>query len=110
MIIIIKTVNDSNFTSEVLQNKKPVLVDFYAPWCNPCKLLAPSLDELSNEPIGNKTDFVKLNIDVSDEIPRIYGVMSVPTMIFFRDGEEQVRMVGVQPKDAIVNTICEYLI
>lgn len=106
---MVKSVNSNNFRVEVLQNEKPVLVDFYAEWCGPCKMLAPAIDELSDEPIGKQVDFAKLNIDEGSETASLYGVMSVPTLILFKNGEEQVRMVGVQPKDAIGNTIQDFL-
>lgn len=106
---MVKSVNSDNFRTEVLQNEKPVLVDFYAEWCGPCKMLAPTIHELSDESIGKQVDFAKLNIDESADTASLYGVMSVPTLILFKDGEEQLRMVGVQPKDAIANTIQDFL-
>lgn len=106
---MVKSVNSDNFNAEVLQSEKFVLVDFYAEWCGPCKMLAPAIDELSDEPIGKRADFAKLNIDESADIASFYGVMSVPTLILFKDGEEQVRMVGVHPKDAIAGTIEDFL-
>lgn len=106
---MVKTVNSSNFGSEILQNENPVLVDFYAQWCGPCKMLAPVIDELSEDAIAKKVEFAKLNIDEGKEIASFYGVMSVPTLILFKNGEEQMRMVGVHPKDAIAGTIEDYL-
>ncbi len=105
---MIKVLNSENFDSVVLQSKKPVLVDFFASWCGPCKMLAPTIEQLSDEPISKKTDFAKLDIDSSIEIAQQYSVMSVPTMILFKDGKEQFRMVGVQPKDAITGAIMDY--
>ncbi|MCH5297231.1 MAG: thioredoxin [Ruminococcus sp.] len=104
-MVLVKSVNSNNFGAEVLQNKKPTFVDFYADWCGPCNMLAPVIDKLSKEPISKKSDFAKLNIEESEDIASLYGVMSVPTLILFKDGEEQVRMVGVHPKDAIAATI-----
>lgn len=106
---MVKSLNSNNFSAEVIQNERPVLVDFYAEWCGPCKMLAPVIDNLSNEPIGKKAEFAKLNIDESSDIASFYGVMSVPTLILFKGGEEQVRMVGVQPKDVIADTIQDFL-
>lgn len=106
---MVKILNSDNFYSEVTNSEKPVLVDFYAAWCGPCRMLAPIIDELSNEPIGQKIDFVKLDIDAASDIAENYGVMSVPTMILFVNGDEQIRMVGVQPKDTIAGTIGEYV-
>lgn len=106
---MVKLVNNDNFRAEVLQSDKTVLVDFYAEWCGPCKMLAPAIDELSSEPIGKQVEFAKLNIDESSDTASHYGVMSVPTLILFRDGEELVRMVGVQPKEAIADIIQDFL-
>ncbi len=106
---MVKQLNSNNFEDEILNSEKPVLVDFFAEWCGPCKRLAPVLEELSGEPIGKQFDFAKINIDESDDIAHMFGVMSIPTMILFKSGEEQIRMVGVQPKDAIANTISDFL-
>lgn len=106
---MVKSVNNNNFGAEVLQNENPVLVDFYAQWCGPCKMLAPVIDRLSEDVIAKRVGFAKLNIDEGREIASFYGVMSVPTLILFKNGEEQVRMVGVHPKDAIADTIEDYL-
>lgn len=109
VIIMVKSVNNNNFGAEVLQNENPVLVDFYAQWCGPCKMLASVIDGLSEDVIAKRVEFAKLNIDEGREIASFYGVMSVPTLILFKNGEEQVRMVGVHPKDAIADTIEDYL-
>lgn len=106
---MVKPVNSDNFNAEVLQNDKPVLVDFYAEWCGPCKMLAPIIDDLSNEAIKEKVNFAKLNIDASEDIAALYGVMSVPTLVLFKNGKEQMRMVGVRPKDAIASAIEDVL-
>lgn len=97
-------VTDQNFDSEVLKSKLPVLVDFFAEWCGPCKMLAPLIDELAGEYDG-KAKIVKLNVDESMESAQKYGVMSIPTLIFFKGGKEVDRVVGVLPKDSLAEKI-----
>ena len=92
-------VNDSNFESEVLNSDKPVLVDFWAEWCGPCRALGPKLEELSDEMSDVK--IVKVNVDESPEAPAKYGVKGIPTMIFFKGGQEVDQVVGNQPIENI---------
>lgn len=101
---MVKSVTATDFENEVLHSGKPVLVDFYADWCGPCKILAPIIDEVSNE-MENQVDFAKINIDQNSGISDFFGVMSIPTLILFKDGVERIRLVGVQPKDTLINTI-----
>lgn len=89
-------VTDSNFKSEVLESDKPVLVDFFAPWCAPCRLAEPVLEELSQERPDIK--IVKLNVDENPETAQKYQVMSIPTVILFKDGEVVDQMVGFAGK------------
>lgn len=96
----IEHVTDTNFDDEVLGSDVPVLVDFWADWCGPCKKVAPVLDELSGE-LGDKVAIKKLDIDANPETVRKYQVMSVPTMILFKGGEAADQIVGAQPKAAI---------
>lgn len=91
------TVSDENFVQEVLQSKIPVLVDFWAEWCGPCRMFAPVLDEVSEE-LKDRVKIVKVNIDENPEISAKYGVRSIPTMILFRDGEMLETRVGSMPK------------
>ncbi|WP_353216144.1 thioredoxin [Sandarakinorhabdus sp.] len=91
-----KTVTDASFTADVLEAGKPVLVDFWAEWCGPCRMIAPALEELDAELAG--VDIVKVNIDDNPDAPGRYGVMSIPTMILFKDGKAAATMVGARPK------------
>ena len=93
-------VNDSNFESEVLQSEKPVMVDFYAAWCGPCKMITPFLEEISEE-MEDEVKICKLDIDESIDIAQKYGVISIPTLIMFRDGKAVAKNVGALPKPEI---------
>ena len=93
-------VSVTNFDTEVLQCPRTVLVDFYADWCGPCKMLTPVIDEIAAE--HPEVKVVKLNVDNAPEIASRYGVMSIPTLIVFKDGEEKTRIVGPRPKTAIL--------
>ena len=95
-----KAVTDANFGEEVLGASKPVLVDFWAEWCGPCRMIAPALEELSNE-LGEQVTIVKLNIDDNPDAPAKYGVRGIPTMILFKDGQPAATKVGAAPKSAL---------
>jgi len=90
-------IDDNNFSQIVLQAKNPVLVDFWAPWCRPCLMGAPVLDELAEE-YDNKITFTKLNVDESPRTASAYSVMSIPTMIIFKEGKPVSNITGFQPK------------
>lgn len=92
-----KHATDASFETDVLKSSKPVLVDFWAEWCGPCRQLSPILDDLSNE-LGEKVTIVKVNIDESPEAPGKYGVRGIPTMILFKNGEAVATKVGALPK------------
>ena len=92
--------NDENFDNVVLKSDLPVLVDFWAPWCGPCKLLGPTLEEISTENEG-KLSIVKINIDENQEMAAKYGIKSIPTMLIFKNGDIKNQLVGSMPKKDI---------
>ncbi len=93
-----------NFDAEVLQSDKPVLVDFWASWCGPCKMIAPVVEELAGEYEG-KIVVGKLNVDEHGEVPAKYGIMSIPTVILFNNGEEAERSLGYKTKDELAEIV-----
>ena len=95
-----KQVTDDTFELDVLQADGPVLVDFWAEWCGPCKQIAPSLDEISEELVG-KMSLAKVNIDENPETPSKYGVRGIPTLMLFKDGEVASTKVGALPKSKL---------
>jgi len=101
-------VTDSTFQQDVLQSGKTVLVDFWADWCGPCKMVAPVLDEIAGEN-KDKLTVAKLDIDRNPATARDYQVMSIPTMIVFQDGKAVKQIVGARPKAAILNELRDYL-
>ena len=91
---------DASFEADVLQADKPVLVDFWAEWCGPCRMIAPALEEIAAE-LGDKVNIVKLDIDENPDTPSKYGVRGIPTMILFKNGQEAAKQVGAMPKSGI---------
>lgn len=96
--------NDKNFEEKVLEAKRPVLVDFFAEWCGPCKMVAPILESVQEE-MGDKVQIMKLDVDEGMNTARRFGVMSIPTMIIFKEGKEVERIVGLRQKNQIMQTL-----
>jgi thioredoxin 1 len=104
----IVTLTDATFDEEVKASKVPVLVDFWAEWCGPCKMISPVLEEIAEEQAG-KVRVGKLNIDDNLDVTRRFDVLSIPTLILFKDGEPLVRLIGAKPKSQLVEEISAYL-
>jgi len=92
--------SDANFESDVLKSSAPVVVDFWAEWCGPCKMIAPVLDEIAGA-LGDKVKIVKLNVDENPDTAAKYGIMSIPTLMLFKNGEIASRQVGAAPKQKL---------
>jgi thioredoxin 1 len=100
----ITDVTDNNFQAEVLESDKPVLVDFWAPWCGPCRVIAPSLEEIADEQ-ADSLRIVKLNVDENQQTAARYGVMSIPTLLVFKNGSVAHTIVGALPKKRLVQEL-----
>ena len=103
-----KAVTDTNFETEVLKSSKPVLVDFWAEWCGPCKMIGPILEELAVE-MGDQITIAKLNVDDNPMTPSKYGIRGIPTIMVFKDGQLTATKVGALPKQALQTWIKEQI-
>ena len=101
---MVAELSDADFEQEVLQSSDPVLVDFWAPWCGPCRQITPMIEELANENSGS-AKVLKVNIDDNPEMAQKFGVMNIPTLLVFKDGHVSERFVGVQPKAKLQEAI-----
>jgi thioredoxin 1 len=104
-----RAVTDATFEAEVLMNSKPVLVDYWAEWCGPCRQVAPVLEEIAAE-YGSKIDIVKLNVDQNPYIVQTYGIMNIPTLSLFKDGQVVKEIVGAKPKSALLRELEDYIL
>lgn len=100
--------DDQGFDKTVLQSSEPVLVDFWAPWCPPCRMIAPTVEELAGQYQG-RLRTVKVNVDDSPDVQSRYGIMSIPSLLFFKDGQEAGRIVGAVPKARLADAIEQVL-
>jgi thioredoxin 1 len=105
----ITAVTDADFRTTVLESDKPVLVDFWAEWCGPCRQVGPILEEIANSELGEKLQIVKLNVDENPVTPSTYRVTGIPTMNLYQGGELVRQIVGARPKADILHQISEYV-
>jgi thioredoxin 1 len=103
-----KIVTDATFEADVLKSAKPVLVDYWAEWCGPCRMVGPVLEEIASE-YSDKIDIVKLNVDENPDVTRQYGIMNIPTLSVFKDGEVVKEIVGAKPKSALLRELADYI-
>jgi thioredoxin 1 len=101
-------VTGENFEAEVIQSTVPVIVDFWAPWCGPCRRLAPELDAVSAQ-VGEKAKIVKVNIDEETDLAVRYGVQSIPLIVFFKEGKQVDSLLGLRPRQEIAAKLAEHL-
>ncbi len=105
---LVKEATDSNFEVDVLGSDKPVLVDFWAEWCGPCRMIAPSVEAVA-EQYGDKAGVYKMNVDENMNVPQRFGIRGIPTLILFKNGQEQERIVGAVSREAIAKVVEKYV-
>jgi thioredoxin 1 len=103
-----KQATDTNFEADVLGSDKPVLVDFWAEWCGPCRMIAPSVEAIAEE-YQEKAGVYKMNVDENMNVPQRFGIRGIPTLIVFKGGQEQERIVGAVSREAIAKVIDKYV-
>jgi thioredoxin 1 len=108
MSAFVKEASDGNFEKDVLGSDKPVLVDFWAEWCGPCRMIAPSVEAVAEEYDG-KAGVYKMNVDENMNVPQQYGIRGIPTLIVFKGGQEQERIVGAVTREAIARVVDKYI-
>jgi len=103
-----KTVTDATFDTEVLKSEKPVVVDYWAEWCGPCRMVAPVLEEIATEH-ADKINVVKINIDENPQVAQRYGILQIPTLNVFANGEVVKQVIGAKPKSALLKDLAEFI-
>lgn len=108
MGVFVKEATDGNFETDILGSDKPVLVDFWAEWCGPCRMIAPSVEAVAADYEG-KANIYKMNVDENMNVPQRFGIRGIPTLILFKNGQEQERIVGAVSREAIAKVVEKYV-